>query len=79
MALDIAAGILIAGIISGVFWLGVWMFGHGLEDDNRGFSVGGALTAVAAFVAALWLIASRTTILSDLAMFAVLALRSLRQ
>jgi hypothetical protein len=35
MALDIAAGILVAGIISGMFSLGAWMFAQGLDEGIR--------------------------------------------
>jgi hypothetical protein len=59
MALDIAAGILIAGMISGIFSLGVWMFAEGLDADSRGLRVGGAILAIVAFGLALILIVDR--------------------
>ena len=65
MALDIAAGILIAGIISGIFSLGAWMFAQGLDEGIRSLIIGGTILAVVALSAALALIADRVPAFGD--------------
>jgi hypothetical protein len=59
MVLDVAAGVLIAGIIAGVFSIGAWMFLEGFPDE-RGLSTTGGILAIVGLAAAIGLIANQT-------------------
>jgi hypothetical protein len=60
MALDVAAGVLLAGIITGIFYFGFGLLQAGIEEDSSGFKGWGGLICVATFLGAAALILDRT-------------------